>query len=170
MDNTQQAQLSSEVTRLHDECLSVIMATKSGTGMPHASYTPFVYLDQNFYILIAGITLHTQHLLVNPELSIMLIEDESKAKNIYARPRLNYDAMATKIGKESEEYKTALNALRERAGKTVELLDGLNDFSMFRLTPNKGTLVIGFGKAYVFDPQKPFDATQLTDKNVSELQ
>ncbi len=170
MDTDLQQQLQPEIDRLHQECLSLIMATVNTNNAPHASYTPFVFVNQQFYVLISGLTLHTRHLLANPALDIMLIEDESKAKNIYARARLNYRATATRVNKDSEEYKNLIPALSSRVGKTVLLLDKLDDFSLFRITPTKGTLVLGFGKAYIFDAIKQTGAIQLTEKNVSQLE
>ena len=170
MDTDLQQQLQPEIDRLHQECLSLMMATINENNVPHASYTPFAFVDQQFYVLISGLTLHTKHLLVNPVLDVMLIEDESRAKNIYARARLNYRASAARINKESEEYKSVIPILSSRAGKTVLLLDKLDDFSLFRITPTKGTLVLGFGKAYIFDAAKQTGAIQLTEKNISQLE
>ncbi len=160
--------LQAEIDRLHNECLSLVMATNNNKGEPNASYTPFAWLNNRFYILVSGLATHTVNLQQNPSLAILLADDESKTRNIYARVRLSYQAMAETVDKNSEEYENALTALTERTGKTVSLLASLPDFVMVRLLPSKGTLVQGFGKAFVFDPQKRESATQLTNRNVAD--
>lgn len=167
--DTNLQQLQPEIDRLHTECLSLIMATLNENAEPNASYTPFSWLNNNFYILVSGLATHTVNLQQNPNLAVLLIEDESKTKNIYARVRLTYQVKAQAVDRNSEEYAQALAALTGRAGKTVELLASLPDFVMYRLQPSKGTLVQGFGKAYVFDPQAREGATRLTDRNINKL-
>ncbi|MDY0272757.1 MAG: pyridoxamine 5'-phosphate oxidase family protein [Advenella sp.] len=160
--------LQAEIDRLHNECLSLVMATNNNKGEPNASYSPFAWLNNRFYILVSGLATHTVNLQQNPSLAILLADDESKTRNIYARVRLSYQARAETVDKNSEEYENALAALTQRAGKTVSLLSTLPDFVMVRLLPSKGTLVQGFGKAFAFDPQKRESATQLTNRNIAD--
>lgn len=167
MDTDLQA-LQAEIDRLHNECFSLMMATNNKQGEPNASYTPFAWLNNCFYILVSGLATHTVNLQQNPNLAILLADDESKTRNIYARVRLSYQARAETVDKNSEEYENALAALTERAGKTVGLLASLPDFVMVRLLPLKGTLVQGFGKAFVFDSQKRESATRLTNRNIDD--
>ncbi|MFV9474833.1 HugZ family protein [Advenella sp. RU8] len=161
--------LQPEIDRLHAECLSLMMATLNQNAEPNASYTPFAWLNNHFYILVSGLATHTLNLQQNPNLAVLLIDDESKTKNIYARVRLTYQVTAQTVDKNSEEYAYALAALAARAGKTAELVASLPDFVMYRLLPLKGTLVQGFGKAFVFDPVARSGATQLTDRNINQL-
>ena len=167
--NADKPVLGPEIDRLHRECLSLIMATTNAAHIPAASYAPFAHVDGGFYILVSGLAVHGENLKNQPELDILLVEDESKTRNIYARLRLNYRARASRVDKGSPEHARAVSLLTERAGKTVELLDSMDDFTMYRLTPLRGTLVQGFGKAFVFDPADlSEDVVQLDEKNVDK--
>ena len=53
-------------------------------------------------------------------------------------------------------------------GKVKMLSFVFFDFVMFALKPQKGTLVTGFGQAYIFEPGTLADAVQLTDKNIEQ--
>lgn len=161
--------LGPEIDRLHRECLSLIMATTNAAHTPAASYAPFAHMDGGFYILVSGLAVHGENLKNQPELDILLIEDESKTRNIYARLRLNYRVRASRVDKGSAEHARAVALLTGRAGKTVELLDSMDDFTMYRLTPLRGTLVQGFGKAFVFDPADLSEGVvQLDEKNIDK--
>lgn len=167
--DTDMAALTGEIDRLQRECLSLIMATTNALHTPAASYAPFAHMDGNFYILVSGLAIHGVNLKAQPELDVLLIEDESRTRNIYARLRLNYRATASAVEKASDEYGKAIALLTERAGKTVSLLATLDDFTLYRLTPTRGTLVQGFGKAFVFDPADlTGGAVQLNEKNIGD--
>ncbi len=145
------------------------MATTNAAHEPAASYTPFACVDGKFYILVSGLAIHGENLKTHPRLDIMLIEDETRSRNIYARLRLNYRVTASVVSTESEEYAKAIDALAARAGKTVALLKTLDDFTLYRLDPVRGTLVQGFGKAFVFEPGgADGQAVQLNEKNIAD--
>ena len=166
---TELTELQPEIDRLHQECLSLVMATTNTAHQPAASYTPFACIEGKFYILVSGLAIHGENLKANPALDIMLIEDENRSRNIYARLRLNYRVTASVVPKDSEEYARATDALGARAGKTVSLLKTLDDFTLYRLDPVRGTLVQGFGKAFVFEPGAASgQAVQLDEKNIAD--
>ena len=158
------------IERLQQESQSLMLATLSTngsiTGTPHISYAPFVEYEGCFYIFVSGLAAHTKHLLEQRRAQMMLIDDEAKARNIFARMRLIYDVEAHVLARTHEAFNEVAQRLRERHGGTVEVLLGLNDFVMFALKPQKGTLVTGFGQAFVFEPNALHEAVQLTDKNI----
>lgn len=163
------APLNAVIERLHNNCLSLILATTNASHTPNASYAPFAYQDGKFYILVSGLAIHGENLKAQGELDILLLEDESKTRNIYARLRVNYRATAMAVDKDSDEYATAIALLTARAGKTVSVLEGLADFTLYRLTPTRGTLVQGFGKAFVFDPADlTAGVIALNEKNIDQ--
>lgn len=156
------AQVAPELNRLHDENLTLLMATLDSDQIPHASYTPFAHVDGAYYIFIADIAAHTQHVKNHPTFNIMIVDDESKTRNIYGRKRVSYQVHATEIERDHPEFDKGIEALTLRAGKTVNVLKEMGDFHLFRLTPTKGTLVTGFGKAFRLDPQNPENIQHLT--------
>ena len=125
------------------------LSTLTKEGKPNASYSPFIVDKQgNFYIFVSQLASHTQDLLSNPHASILLIQDEAKTRQIFARRRISYQCNAEIVREDSSDYLPMLNALEERFGNVVELLRTLPDFILFRLTPHQGQYVKGFGKAY----------------------
>ncbi len=147
MNSLEQAQIEYEA--LIQKFQSAIIATANGQGIPNASYTPFVIDEfKNIYIYISGLSTHTQNLVVNPHASVMLIEDEDKTEQIFARHRLTFECTATLIERDSETWHEIMNNFHARFGEIMEVLSGLQDFRMFKLTPKEGRFVIGFGAAY----------------------
>ncbi len=125
------------------------LSTLTSEAKPNASYSPYVADRQgNFYIFLSQLASHTQDLLANPQASILLIEDESEARQIFARQRISYQCNVEIVTDENSDYLPMLNALQDRFGSVVELLRTLPDFILFRLTPYQGQYVKGFGKAY----------------------
>ncbi|MFB2770824.1 HugZ family protein [Pelatocladus sp. BLCC-F211] len=147
MNNLEQAQIEYEA--FIQKFQSAIIATANGQGIPNASYTPFVIDEfKNIYIYISGLSTHTQNLVVNPHASVMLIEDEDKTEQIFARHRLTFECTATLIERDSDTWYEIMNSFHARFGEIMEVLSGLQDFRMFKLTPKEGRFVIGFGAAY----------------------
>ncbi len=125
------------------------LATMTHKGKPNASYSPFVMdQDGNMYIFVSQLASHTQDLLQNPKVSVLLIQDEAEARQIFARERISYQCNVEKVKKDSDDYLLMLNSMEERFGNVIELLKSLPDFILFRLIPYKGQYVKGFGKAY----------------------
>lgn len=156
------AELEPELQRLHEENITLLMATVDDEQIAHASYTPFAVMDGDYYIFIADIAYHTQHVKKRPIFDIMIVDDESKTRNIYARKRVTYQVEAREIMREEADFEKGLSALTARAGKTVNVLRDMGDFHLFRLSPIKGTLVTGFGKAFRLNPKDQTKTTHLT--------
>jgi putative heme iron utilization protein len=126
------------------------LATLDALGEPSISYAPFVQDDAgHFYIFVSRLSSHTQEILQHPQLSILLIEDEQTARQIFARTRVTYRCVAAVVAREEAGYALLLDAMEARFGNVVGLLRGLGDFVMFRLVPQSGRFVMGFGQAFV---------------------
>jgi putative heme iron utilization protein len=147
MTHIDQAQAEYEI--FPQEFKSIIISTVSQAGIPNASYTPFVMDDaKNIYIYVSGLDIHTQNILVNPGVSVLFIDDESKSDQIFARRRLSFDCTATLIERETEAWNQIVSQFQERFGGIIQVLRDLPDFRIFRLTPSAGRFIIGFGTAY----------------------
>ena len=69
---------------LISEMKSIILSTNSFMNIPNSSYAPSIQSsDGNFYIYVSELSKHTSNILVNPKISIMIIEDESKSDNLF---------------------------------------------------------------------------------------
>lgn len=128
---------------------SIQLATVSTEGVPLASYSPAVIDDErNFYVYVSEIANHTENLQKTGRASFMVIEDESLAAQIFARKRVTFNAEVTEIARDSEKWEEILGRFEEKYGKVVEQLKKMDDFHLFRLAPEDGRLVLGFGRAY----------------------
>ena len=79
--------------KLFDDMQTITLSTLSKNNEPNSSYAPsIVDSDGNFYIYISSLSKHTLNLIDNPKLSAMIIEDESKAENIFGRKRFTISA------------------------------------------------------------------------------
>jgi putative heme iron utilization protein len=146
-----------------EEFESIIISTVNEQGIPNASYAPFVKDElKNIYIYVSGLSTHTKNLDVNPHVSVLLIEDESQSNQIFARRRLNFDCTATLIERETDQWNKIVDQFQERFGEIIEVLRGLADFRIFRLTPYEGRFVIGFGGAYHISGENLDQIVQIT--------
>lgn len=128
---------------------SAILASADSKGLPLASYAPFwVDGERRFHVYISSMAKHTVQIRRSGRASLMLIEDEGTAENLFARKRLTVDCCARVLKRDSETWGKAIAAMVERHGETMDYLKGLIDFDLFELSPEEGRLVLGFGRAY----------------------
>ncbi len=128
---------------------TLVMATVDRSGSPEASYAPFVRgQDDCLYVYVSGLSRHTGNLAASGVVSVLLIEDESSAKQPFARRRLTFDCHAEPIARESEPWHAIMDLFDEKFGNVIDLLRPLRDFQLFRLRMQRGFYVKGFGQAY----------------------
>ena len=134
---------------LLSQARSLVLATTNPDGSPLASYTPFIVNEErHFFILTSQLAAHTRNLQRTGQASVMLIEDEAAATQIFARQRVTFQCQASLIPRESEVREEALEHFETRFETMVGLLSSLPDFQLFKLQPISGSLVVGFGQAY----------------------
>ena len=127
---------------------TMIISSINKNDMAHTSYAPFVKNEQKFYICISAMAKHTQNILNNESISIMMIEDESKSTNLFARKRVTFDVKATLIERDSLLFNVAMTRFRDKFGNSADIYESMQDFQLFELLPLSGRAVFGFGEAY----------------------
>jgi putative heme iron utilization protein len=128
---------------------SAILASADSKGAPLASYAPFWVDDERrFHVYISSMAKHTAQIRRSGRASLMLIEDEGTAENLFARKRLTVDCCARVLKRDSEAWEKAIAGMVQRHGETMDYLKGLIDFDLFELSPEEARLVLGFGRAY----------------------
>lgn len=143
--------LQSACDALMERQQTLLLATRSEAGGADISYAPFVRDGMIFYIYVSQLAKHTHNLIAIPQASVMLIEPEAEAKNLFARQRLTFDCSAMEIARSDNQYHRQLDALAAKFGSIVDVLRTLPDFRLLALTASRGLFVGGFGKAYVVD-------------------
>ncbi len=135
---------------------SLELATVTQDGQPLASYAPFYRSDSGiFYIFVSTLAAHTSNLdnanFDNRIASILIIEDEKNTPQIYARARLSFQCITDEVPPGVSEFDEALGKLKEIHGAVITTLSSLADFRLFKLTPQSGRYIKGFGQAYEID-------------------
>lgn len=139
----------SEALQFHLAFDSLLLATSDAAGHPDASYAVH-HVDQRgrFHIFVSELAAHTANLKVRPEASVLFIEDETQAGNLFGRKRLTCACRAELLFRGSDDWVEVMDGFVAKHGKMMDMLKGLEDFHLFRLTPHKATYVRGFAQAY----------------------
>ncbi len=143
-----QGRLEPEIKEFRQERQTLQLATVDADGRPNVSYAPFVQNQEGYFVLISKIARHARNLLENPQVSLMTIEDEEGAKQLFARKRLTFDAVASVIERDTQLWHQVITQMEERFGEIVSGLSQLEDFVLFNLKAERGLFVKGFGQAY----------------------
>ncbi|HFQ5404002.1 TPA: heme utilization protein HutZ [Vibrio vulnificus] len=143
-----QGRLEPEIKEFRQERQTLQLATVDADGRPNVSYAPFVQNQEGYFVLISKIARHARNLLDNPQVSLMMIEDEEGAKQLFARKRLTFDAVASVIERDTQLWHQVITQMEERFGEIVSGLSQLEDFVLFNLKAERGLFVKGFGQAY----------------------
>jgi len=138
-----------EYEALLDQFQSVMLGTATADGTPEVSYTPsIVDEDRNFYVYVSELSAHTKNLREQKQGSLMIIEDEKTAAQLFARKRVTFQCRAEEIERDSSQWTDITDQMKAKLGGVFEHLMGMTDFHLIRLTPEKGRLVVGFGMAF----------------------
>ncbi|MDF5452122.1 heme utilization protein HutZ, partial [Vibrio parahaemolyticus] len=143
-----QGRLGPEIKEFRQERRTLQLATVDAEGRPNVSYAPYVQNQEGYFVLISKIARHARNLLENPNVSLMMIEDEESSKQLFARKRLTFDAVANVVERDTEMWQQVVGQMQERFGEIIDGLSQLEDFVLFNLKPESGLFVKGFGQAY----------------------
>lgn len=164
MQITEPDPIQDAISRLLQQCASVQLATLNTDGAPEISYAPYIRYEGCFYLFISRLARHTTNLLCTPQVSLLLIQDEADAKNIFARQRLSLQGQAQELASDDMLHREILDKFEQRHGKTVALLRTLPDFLLFRIQLSRATFVQGFGQAFELDTLSLGPTRQITGK------
>ncbi|MFT5722270.1 MAG: putative heme iron utilization protein [Motiliproteus sp.] len=143
-----EARLSAEVLTFINSRKSLQLSSLTKEGNPYASYAPFAIGEECLYVLLSEIAMHANNLQHHPNASVLIIQDEDSAKELFARVRVNYSVNAEMIELEDERWQQGIDVLAARHGERIKNLSEFSDFKLFKLQPTGGRFVKGFGRAY----------------------
>ena len=128
---------------------SLCFSSADSRGWPQMGYAPFAEDEQrHFFVYLSDLASHTSALRESQKASVLLIEDEAHAREVFARKRIIFQCTAHQVPRESDFWLSRMENLKERFGDLVSTLQTLSDFHLFRLQPQSGTFITGFGQAY----------------------
>lgn len=158
MQNTKtNEEIIQEFKTFENDKMSVILSTVSTDNEPLTNYSPFVTKDGNYFICISSQLPHYTNMIETKKAHALIIEDEDKASNIYARKRL-YFSVTCELEEDTENI---FNLFDARYGESLSFLREMKDFKVIKLIPFEKSLVLGFGAAYKMDMNG-----QLVSKNI----
>ncbi|CZF82041.1 Pyridoxamine 5'-phosphate oxidase [Grimontia celer] len=164
-----QNRLGPEIQEFRDSRNTLQLGSVDKEGKPHTSYAPFAFSEMGYYILVSDLATHGQNLKYCKAVSIMMIEDESEARSIFARRRLSFDTNAELIERDSEHWTTAIQVMRDRLGEMIDNLSQLGDFNLYRLNPVIGRYVKGFGQAFDVSGEDMLSVIHLNEGHVKKM-
>ena len=133
--------------RSRQGALATLMA---GSGDPYCSLVNVAsYADGSPVLLISRLALHTQNILADPRVSLML--DERAEGDPLEGSRIMLAGRAEEAGSGD------LEIMRRRylnAHPTAEVFVNFKDFAFFRIRPNGAHLVAGFGRIVDLKPEQ----------------
>jgi len=125
------------------------LATVNQEGEALASYAPFVPGENGeFFVFLSALAAHTRNLTLHPQASLLFIEDESEASNLFARRRVSLSCTAGRLARADQAFFPTMMQFRRQFGAIIDTLIELPDFDLFVLVPTQGTFIRGFGEAY----------------------
>ena len=118
--------------------------------LPHPDFSAF-------YIHISQLAIHTQDLIRDNRVSLMISESESPRKNPQALARISINGRAAALQHSYPGYAELQHRYLARYPKSRIQFE-LSDFLMFRILPLEARYVAGFGKIYDLDLQNLMNA------------
>ena len=140
--------LSVERDKLLAGARTVLMAAPGDDAVPEMGVTPLVRMNGAFYIYPSSLSAHVRAVLAAGKAAFMVIEDESKARNIWARKRLKFESELVEIERDKNEFNAVCDVFADTHGPTMGLIRNFSDFHLLRLQPCDGVMVLGFAQAY----------------------
>jgi putative heme iron utilization protein len=137
-----------EFVALRDSSKAALLATIADAQTPCASYAPLVWVDEYCYLFLSDLASHTRNLKRCPTISLLLMEDEDRVANAFARRRITFEATVVIVEREDPIFARVLAEFHHCFGKVMDLIEPLPDFHLFRLQLQAGCFVRGFGQAY----------------------
>jgi putative heme iron utilization protein len=125
-------------------------------GRPFGSHVPYVFGSDwtRAYLHLSRLALHTQHLLVDPRLSLFISEADRPEKNPLALKRMNLQGEAAILPSDSPTYAAVKEKYLARFPLAAPMF-GFGDFSLWELKLQDAHLVLGFGQAFLSTAATP---------------
>jgi len=142
--------MNRELTVVLQQLIHGRMIAALGTlhqGLPFVSMVTYaVARDGSFILHVSRLAAHTQDMLDNPEVSLLITESEAVGKMPQALARATVQGRAKMLDRDSEKYADAREIYLSRFPDAAPLFE-FSDFSIFVIEPVSSRFIAGFGKA-----------------------
>ncbi len=128
---------------------TLMMSIPSETeSLSEIGVSPFIQHEGHLYIYASHLSAHIRQLQGSTKAVFMIIADESKSQNIWARHRLKFQANVIEIMRDDPRFDVACDRIKDAHGPVMDLIRNFADFHLFEITPETGVFVSGFGAAF----------------------
>lgn len=97
-----------------------------------------------FYLHISRLAQHTQAILRDPQVGLLIAEPDTGAQDPQTLARVSLQGPASEVLRTDADYE-AIRALYLQRFPTAAMTLSLGDFAFFRVIPSRGRFVAGFG-------------------------
>lgn len=128
---------------------------------PYVSMVPFALLEDGsaFLIHVSELSAHTQDMLTDPRVSLLVTGDESAGTLPQELARVTVLGEARRIDEETPEHETAMARYLERFPDSAPMF-GFADFSLFAIRPASLRWIGGFAAAQSLTPEELAEAVR----------
>jgi heme iron utilization protein len=125
-------------------------------GRPFGSLVPYVFGPDwtRAHLHLSRLALHTQHLLIDPRVSLFIAEPDGPGKNPLSLRRTNLQGTAAPLTPDAPFYSAIKEQYLNRFPQ-AEMMFGFGDFSLWELRLEEAHFVLGFGQAFVSTASTP---------------
>jgi putative heme iron utilization protein len=108
--------------------------------LPNADFT-------TFYLHLSRLAQHTQAILREPQVSLMIAEADTGQQDPQTLARVSLQGVASPLPPTDAEYEAVRAAYMQRF-PTAAMTVSLGDFAFYRMEPQRGRFVAGFGQIF----------------------
>jgi putative heme iron utilization protein len=118
-------------------------------NVPYVSMVSYSYsLDlTEFYVHLSQLAFHTQNILSNPNVSLMICQPETLSNNPQTLARISINGIINAINSSNNDYEKIKDNFLMKNPKS-KLYFNLGDFILFKLIVQNARFVAGFGQTY----------------------
>lgn len=100
-----------------------------------------------FYLHISRLAQHTQAILHDPQIGLLIAEPDTGRQDPQTLARVSLQGTASEVLRTDADYDAIRAAYLQRFPNAAMTLS-LSDFAFFRMQPNRGRFVAGFGQIF----------------------
>ncbi|NJM42218.1 MAG: hypothetical protein HC853_16480 [Anaerolineae bacterium] len=115
---------------------------------PFTAMVSYVLHGSGLLIHLSNLSPHKRLLMANPKCSLLIAEPDDGRAEVMSLARVTLNGNAPKLDKATQDYEDAKAAFLAKL-PTSQVMFGLADFDLFRITPTSGRFIAGFGRAFV---------------------
>jgi heme iron utilization protein len=142
--------MNRELTVVLQQLIHGRMIAAPGTlhrGLPFVSMVTYaVARDGSFILHVSRLAAHTQDMLDNPEVSLLITESAAAGKIPQALARVTVQGRAKMLDRDSEKHTDAREVYLSRFPDAAPLFE-FSDFNIFIIKPASARVIGGFGQA-----------------------